>query len=121
MNKSFGLLFYSKRTKTNANGLAPIYLRVTIDGEHVEISSKRYINPNRWNTNRQKLKGTSEDVKTVNAYLKTLEHEVYDVHRIMIEKKLRLTVVNLKNMLLGKTETSSYRMLCPSLKRITTG
>jgi len=87
MNKSFNLLFYVKRSKTNAEGLAPVYLRITVDGVRIEVSSKRYVNPDKWNTNEQKLTGNSEDVKTINAYLKTLEHQVYDVHRDMIERK----------------------------------
>jgi site-specific recombinase XerD len=113
MNKSFGLLFYLKRSKINTDGLVPVYLRITVDGARVEISSKRYVNPNQWNTNRQKLNGTGEEVRSVNAYLKTLEHEVFEVHRTMIEKKLPLTAANLKNVLLGKTETAPGRMLVP--------
>ena len=113
MNKSFGLLFYLKRSKMNTDGLVPVYLRITIDGARVEVSSKRYVNPVQWNTIRGKLNGTSEDVRTINTYLKTLEHEVFEVHRRMIEKKLPLTAVNLKNVLLGKTGTAPDRMLVP--------
>ncbi|MBS1520650.1 MAG: hypothetical protein JST50_06630 [Bacteroidetes bacterium] len=91
MNTSFGLLFYVKRSKINAEGLAPVYPRITIDGVRIEISSKRYVKPDQWSTNRQKINDTSEDVRSVNAYLKTLEHEVYEVHRVMSEKKLPLT------------------------------
>ena len=64
MNKFFNLLFYVKRTKTNSDGLAPVYLRITIDGARIEISSKRYVNPDKWNTNGQKLNGNNEDAKT---------------------------------------------------------
>jgi hypothetical protein len=113
MNKSFGLLFYVKRSKMNTDGLAPIYLRITIDSARIEISSKRYVNPSQWSTNRQKHNGTSEDVRSVNAYLKTLEHEVYEVHRVMIEKKLPHTAPNLKNRLLGRKEVSIGKMLVP--------
>jgi site-specific recombinase XerD len=116
MNKSFGLLFYLKRSKINTDGLIPVYLRITIDCARVEISSKRYVNPAQWNPGRQKLNGTGEDIRTINAYLKTLEHEVFDVHRTMIEKKLPLTAANLKNVLLGKTETAPGRMLVPIFK-----
>jgi hypothetical protein len=42
----------------------------------------------------QKLNGTGEYVRSVNEYLKTLEHQVYEVHRQMIEKKLPLTAAN---------------------------
>ncbi|QTE40998.1 MULTISPECIES: Arm DNA-binding domain-containing protein [Mucilaginibacter] len=47
MNKAFNLLFYVKRLKTNAKGLALIYLHITVDGVYIEISSKRYINPDK--------------------------------------------------------------------------
>ncbi|QEM05962.1 site-specific integrase [Mucilaginibacter rubeus] len=112
MNKSFNLLFYVKRSKTNVEGLAPVYLRITVDGVRIEVSSKRYVNPDKWNTNGQKLTGNSEEVKSINAYLKTLEHQVYDVHRDMIERKLLITATNLKDKLLGG-KPSPGKMLVP--------
>jgi site-specific recombinase XerD len=113
MNKSFSLLFYVKSSKMSADGTAPIYLRLTVDGQRIEVSSKRHANPSKWNTSAQKLNGTGEYVRSVNEYLKTLEHQVYEVHRQMIEKKLPLTAANLKNLLLGKEETSPDKMLIP--------
>ncbi|HEX8377521.1 MAG TPA: site-specific integrase [Pedobacter sp.] len=113
MNKTFGLLFYVKKTKMIANGTAPVYLRITIDGERADISSKRYINPDKWNANGQKLGGSGEEVRALNIYLKTLEHQVYEVHRNMIEKKLPLTAAGLKNILLKKDEPEKGRMLVP--------
>ncbi|MGF7077634.1 site-specific integrase [Mucilaginibacter sp. 3215] len=112
MNKSFNLLFYVKRSKTNAEGLAPVYLRITVDGVRIEISSKRYINPDKWSTNGQKLTGSNDAAKSINAYLKTLEHQVYDVHRDMIERKLLITAPNLKDRLLGG-KPSPGKMLVP--------
>ncbi|HEY2583614.1 MAG TPA: site-specific integrase [Mucilaginibacter sp.] len=116
MNKTFGLLFYVKRSKMTENGTAPVYLRVTIDGERIEISSKRNVNPDKWNANGQKLNGTGEEVRSLNNYLKTLEHQVYEIHRHLIEKKLPLTAVNLKNALLKKDEVAGSKMLIPIFK-----
>jgi len=116
MNKTFGLLFYVKRSKMIGNGTAPVYLRVTVDGERIEISSKRYVNPDKWNANAQKLNGTGEEVRSLNNYLKTLEHQVYEIHRQLIEKKLPLTAVNLKNALLKKDEVTTSKMLVPIFK-----
>ena len=116
MNKTFGLLFYVKRSKMIGNGTAPVYLRVTVDGERIEISSKRYVNPDKWNANAQKLNGTGEEVRSLNNYLKTLEHQVYEIHRQLIEKKLPLTAVNLKNALLKKDEVATCKMLIPIFK-----
>jgi site-specific recombinase XerD len=116
MNKTFGLLFYVKRSKMTGNGTAPVYLRITVDGERIEISSKRYVNPDKWNANGQKLNGTSEEVRSLNNYLKTLEHEVYEIHRYLMEKKLPLTAVNLKNALLKKEDVTTCKMLVPIFK-----
>ena len=113
MNKTFGLLFYVKKSKMLTNGTAPIYLRITIDGLRADVSSKRYVNPAKWNANGQKLNGSGDEVRTFNAYLKTLEHEVYEVHRNMIERKLPLTAVNLKNLLVKKDEVEKGKMLVP--------
>ncbi len=51
MNKTFNLLFFIKKSKIKANGTAPIYLRITIDGKPKEIASKRYIQPKSGTTN----------------------------------------------------------------------
>ena len=40
MNKTFGLLFYVKRSKMIGNGTVPVYLRITVDGERIEILSR---------------------------------------------------------------------------------
>ena len=40
--------FYVKETKKDSNGEAPIYLRITINGERAEISTSRRINPDMW-------------------------------------------------------------------------
>jgi site-specific recombinase XerD len=94
-------------------GTAPVYLRITIDGKRIEVSSKRYVNPDKWNANGQKLSGSGEDVKKLNAHLKTLEHQVYDIYRDMIEKKLPVTAASLKEILLGKDKVTNDKMLVP--------
>ena len=76
MNKTFNLLFFIKKSKIKANGTAPIYLRITIDGKPKEIASKRYIQPEKWDNKLQKVSGSSDETKSLNLYLKTLEQQV---------------------------------------------
>lgn len=113
MNRSFNLLFLAKRSKMNKNGLIPIFLRITIDGERLEISTKRHVNLHSWNADRQKVNGSTEDVKSVNAHLKTMEHQIYEVYREMIDKNYPLTVMQLKKNLLGDVYSSNAKMLVP--------
>ena len=48
MATKLSILFYSKTSKITKDGLVPIYLRVTINGERFEQSTQRYILPSKW-------------------------------------------------------------------------
>jgi site-specific recombinase XerD len=111
MNKTFNLLFFIKKSKIKANGTAPLYLRITIDGIRKDIASKRYIEPNKWDNKLQKVAGQSEEVKSLNRYLKTLEQEVYDAHHNMMKDKTTATASILKAKLQGTDQRA--RMLVP--------
>jgi len=113
MNKSFSLLFYVKSSKISADGTAPVYLRITIDGQRIEISSKRQVIPSKWSTAAQKLTGSGDHARSLNDYLKTLEHQVYEAHQLMLNSKKPPTAANLKSLLLGKEEISTDKMLVP--------
>ena len=111
MNKTFNLLFFVKKSKIKADGSAPIYLRITIDGVPKEISSKRTIQPDRWDNKLQKVIGTSIEVKTLNAYLKTLEQQVYEAHHQILKDKDQATSTTIKAKLQGTDKR--VRMLVP--------
>ncbi|WP_144914394.1 Arm DNA-binding domain-containing protein [Mucilaginibacter frigoritolerans] len=81
MISAFCLNFALKKTKILANGTAPIYLRLTIEGDRIEFTTRRYVNPSRWNATTQKMTGTSEEARSFNLYLKTLGQQVYYAHR----------------------------------------
>jgi len=111
MNKTFNLLFIIKKNKIRTNGTAPIYLRITIDGKVSDIAAKRYIEPHKWDSKARKAIGNSQEAKTLNIYLKTLEQEVYDSHYLMLKEENDVTAVSLKSKLLG-TDIEK-RMLIP--------
>lgn len=111
MNKTFNLLFYVKKAKINCAGEAPVYLRITVDGKISEISTKRKVQPSKWNSSTQKLNGFSEDIRSFNFYLKSFEQKVYDTYHLLMRDKETVTSEMLKNKLLGKGEKS--RMLIP--------
>jgi len=111
MNKTFNLLFFIKKNKIRTNGTAPIYLRITIDGKAADIAAKRYIDPQKWDVKAHKAVGNSQEAKTLNVYLKTLEQQVYDCHYQMLKEEDFVTSEGLKSKLLG-TDVST-RMLIP--------
>jgi hypothetical protein len=102
MNKKLGLFFYLKKSKINVNGLVPIYLRITIAGARTDISSKHFIDPSKWNKDRQKVAGSSEEVRSINSNLKELEISTYKAYGEMTDKKLSITSSSLKSFMLGE-------------------
>jgi hypothetical protein len=55
--------------RLNSKGENPIYLRLTVDGKRKEKSLNRSIKLNKWNSNKQRGKGSNEIIKTLNEYL----------------------------------------------------
>ena len=111
MQSKMSVLFYAKRAKATTNGLIPIYLRVTIDGQRLEISTKRYLDASKWSSVAGKMKGTSEEARSLNNYLDVLKGKVYDYQIELIHDGQLLNSENMRNKLLGTEE--KLRMLVP--------
>jgi hypothetical protein len=63
--------FYVKEEKTDNDGEAPIYLRITVNGERAEISTNRKVDPSLWNKYSGRATGRSEGARIINASLAT--------------------------------------------------
>ena len=66
MKQTFTVLLFLKTSKINSKRKAPIYVRITINGKRSEMSIKQFIEPDKWNSTKQRLTGTSFRVKTIN-------------------------------------------------------
>jgi len=106
MNKTLGILFYIKSSKINKHNLVPIYLRITVDGTRVEISTNRQIEVDKWDNLKQRCVGKTELVKSINVYLDTLRTKVYDHQRILIDKNLPVTASAIKDSMLGVSQNN---------------
>ncbi|QQL51196.1 site-specific integrase [Mucilaginibacter ginkgonis] len=105
--------FTLKKTKILKDGTAPIYLRLTVASERVEFTTRRYIRPERWNNAQQKMSGTTDEARVFNHYLKTLEQQVFEEHRQMLDNKQLITADALRNRLLGIEQQVKEKMLVP--------
>ena len=66
MNTTVSVLFYIKRSKANIDSICPIYVRVTILTKRFEFSSNKFVNPERWSNEGSKVKGSTEDTRSIN-------------------------------------------------------
>jgi site-specific recombinase XerD len=104
LEKSFGLLFFMRKSKNYTGGLLPIYIKITVDGLPKEISTKRKWDPERWNPQAGRASGTREDVKTLNQYLDSLEQKIHQAKRKLLEENQPITAEGIKNILTGNVE-----------------
>jgi site-specific recombinase XerD len=111
MKTKVSILFYTKRAKAAANGLVPIYTRITINGKRFEQSTNRFVEISKWSTEGNKMKGTSEEARLINNHLDLLKNQIRDAEMELIHKKTPVTIETIKSKLLGIDERA--RMLVP--------
>lgn len=111
MKTTVSILFYIKRAKANNLGVCPIYTRVTINAKRFEFSTNKYVNPDKWSTEGNKVKGTNEEARTINNHLDYLKNQILEAEKNLFKKDIDITSENLKNELFGKNKTK--RMLVP--------
>src|ERR1041385_3627362 len=73
-----GVRFFVKKDK-ESNGMAPVYVRITVDGRSVDVSVKRRVTTNNWDTARECLLGTRQDAKQFNSYLETIRTDLTNI------------------------------------------
>ena len=104
MEHSMYTSFQLKRNKTNKKGLAPIYLRVTLDGKRLELSANRRIPPANWDNQSGCAIGSSDETIILNNYLDALKAKVQRQYNILDSLGKEITVDVIKNGLLGQAE-----------------
>ena len=111
MNSEVSILFYIKRAKINVNGVCPIYTRVTINSKRFEFSTNKFISPDKWSTEGAKVKGNSEDARSINNQLDIIKNQIMDAEKRLYKKEILINSENLRNELFGIKERE--RLLIP--------
>jgi len=103
------LLFYLKKSKADSEGRAMIYLRITVDGRRVEMSTHRKTYPNKWNAAQSMVQGFSPEIRQLNVYLAKMRTDIYKHAEKLKEADYPLTAESLRDAYLGKGQ--KYKML----------
>ncbi|WP_077436801.1 site-specific integrase [Sphingobacterium sp. CZ-UAM] len=102
MSTNYSLLFYLKKSKNYSGGAKPIYMRITVSGLPKEVSTGRECEPSKWNSKANRVKGTTETIKTLNSYLDTLVTKVSTIHTTMVAAGEEITAESIKLRFQGK-------------------
>lgn len=105
------LHFYAKSTKANTTGLFPIYVRLTVDGKRFEYSTKKFIDPSKWSNELSKMKGNSEEARSINGYLDFIRNKINEIQFELLKDGIALNIEEFKNRIVGTQERE--RLLVP--------
>ena len=111
MKTKVSILFYAKSAKASANGLVPIYTRITINGKRIELSSNRFVEISKWCKDTGRMKGASAEARSINSHLDVTRTQIINSQLELQQKNIAVTSETLKNKILGIDERS--RMLIP--------
>jgi hypothetical protein len=115
LEKTFGLLFFLKQTKNQNEDLKFVYLKITVDGRSLEISTKRKCMQAQWNSGAGRASGTKEATRELNQYLDSLVQLVYQAKRTLIDSNRAVSAQAIKDVLNGVSEKT--RMILEVFKQ----
>jgi len=100
-NQKLSVMFWLKKSKATKDGQAPLYARVTIDGEDEEISVGKKVNPQFWDTKEKRTTEAGSEAKETNLKIAQVENDIKR-HFILLQSQYEeMTPLMLKNSYLG--------------------
>ena len=105
IQSTFNLLFVIRKHRLLKNGEAPIYLRITVNGEVADITVGRSVRPEMWDRQRECSRGKLHGDRELNHYLETLKTRIYQIHREFEIDGKRITAKALRDRYYGKDES----------------
>lgn len=97
---TFSLLSILRTNKQNNEG-CPVYLRITTDGQRSEISTKVYVQPDKWHAGKGRVKGSSDRCRYLNNSIEIFEHRAREIYNLLIQQGKIVSSESIKNSLLG--------------------
>jgi len=101
MERSFGLLFFLRKTRIIGSREDDIFVRITVNGNYCEISTKRKCDRSRWNGSSGRVIGKTADAKQLNSYLDTFQQKIYEAKRQLLETNQEVTSEAIKSLVIG--------------------
>ncbi len=108
---TFSLLFYIRRNKLNKNGEAPVFMRLTVNGQRADASVKRFIAPRLWNTAKGKAHEKTREGKDLNLYLDAISANILRIQRDMELDRLEVSAQTILDRYLGKTNSDRHTLM----------
>lgn len=99
---TFSILFWVYAKRVDKNNLSNIYVRITLNGQKVNISLQQKVDINTWDSKRQKAKGNGAKSRLINIYLDEVKSDLVQSYRDLKTESRLITAQLIKNRFLGE-------------------
>lgn len=96
-SNSFSILIWANKAKSDVNGMMPLYARVTVMGKRAEISLKKKVNPAKWDAKTGFMKGSGNEVRTVNNHIHQVSEEIFRIYSELQKNSDYISAEEIKN------------------------
>ncbi|SHE52525.1 Site-specific recombinase XerD [Mariniphaga anaerophila] len=111
MKSTFQILFYVRINYVNKKGETTIMVRITLDGQISQFSSKLKIKPESWDTKSGKAVGNSASARLLNSSIENIRASIIRHYREIEWQDTHVTVEKIRNAFLGVTVKSQMLLV----------
>ena len=103
-NSTFSIIFFTRKSRSVTRKLS-IYARITVNGKRSEISLKRTILINKWDSSKNRERGNSHKIRILNTYLDQVYSQLLDCQKQLLEEDKIISSKAIKSRYLGEDDT----------------
>src|SRR4051794_13528805 len=75
-NKFMSVIFWLYAHKKNESGIAPIYCRITLEGNRTQFSTGKKVHPDHWNSSANRVTNKCPDAAAINEDLESIKGDL---------------------------------------------
>ncbi|WP_339917125.1 site-specific integrase [Yeosuana marina] len=100
-SNTFSVVLFTRKSRSKQQELS-IYARITVNGKRSEISLKRHVQQKEWDTSKNRGRGNSYPIQTLNRYLDQEYSRLLDCHKQLLEEDKVVSSQAIKSRYLGE-------------------
>ena len=90
-----------RKSRMNANGELPIYIRITVDGKRQEFFIKQWVEAKLWDSRKGKVKGNREHARVINLHIDHIRTRLNAIYNQFTQDDKLVTASSIKACYVG--------------------
>lgn len=108
---SFSILFSIRESKARKNGETPIEVTITVNGGRCSFSTGKQVATEKWDKNKQQVKGKDKESQNLNTFLKSVKAKLYQKEAELMDRGFVITADLLRDAYFDKVDCLKERTL----------